>query len=714
MQPLVWTNCLRLVLASLGSLCLVWFVFLYGDLFVIVSTDATVCPVGSELGGAATAKHAISEEPCIGGHLVRPCMCVEGFQPRVTKMRFWASDYHFRCCSEPAGPVPTGDALYLQVMGPLLLVMGIVGMFTCGWIIHRSVRLVDDMAFSQEDHAVENSLFPLEGASLHRTVDMHKWGVTLDDLLQFRRLVSKAVADGRIKPTDLDPFDPADVVKGPSMYSVTEQYIKVLTRRAGNVSWALMKHPKGISCDLFITHAWAEGIFEFVDKVSNSWPTGANAAYVCFLSNPQNLDIGDLITSPSESPFAKALTAAKEMLVVPNKTTSIYTRVWCVYEAFLAFRLEKPIRTALSPIPHFWPRVLRTVFAGMAFHGLGFLIMSQATTDSADQIKRVEQVGLFSGLACLIFLTFLYKTNRHDWKLLQVAIYVCGAVFAMYRISLSYRKGFKRSNNMIFMTVAVFFMAGLEMDRLLALDGRRQTSQLKSGFEGIEAAKSANAADAERIRKEIRAIEGQEREVDHAVRVLLDMNVFAKDLQEITRRTGALGDISTWSRSLFVLSVLWWVTNTNQIWIGRILRHDYEEMADGLRWLVFVGAALEAVTFYTLFVFGPAHRKAFAERLEALVVVPVVLTYSGLFQGPSYEVFYVFGVNSVIVLLAAAGPGRVAQVPVVGAPIVRALFGRNPFKAAIIAGIAHKGELHESPSGKVSKQQEEEEDLVEV
>ena len=33
------------------GVCLVWFVFLYGDIFVVVSSDADVCPSGAELGG---------------------------------------------------------------------------------------------------------------------------------------------------------------------------------------------------------------------------------------------------------------------------------------------------------------------------------------------------------------------------------------------------------------------------------------------------------------------------------------------------------------------------------------------------------------------------------------------------------------------------------------------------------------------------------------
>ncbi|CAK9086680.1 unnamed protein product [Durusdinium trenchii] len=55
----------------------------------------------------------------------------------------------------------------------------------------------------------------------------------------------------------------------------------------------------------------------------------------CFLSNPQNLDISHLIQSPRESPFARALEHASEMLVVPNHVCSIYTRIWCVFWGLL-------------------------------------------------------------------------------------------------------------------------------------------------------------------------------------------------------------------------------------------------------------------------------------------------------------------------------------------------------------------------------------------
>ena len=184
------------------------------------------------------------------------------------------------------------------------------------------------------------------GRDLHQSVPQSAWCVTLEDLCQFRRLVMHAVTTGKIHPHDRDMFDTLDLTIGPSVYTVNDQFIKPLTALAGNMSWALFRNPAGVSCDVFVTHCWAEGIYEFIDRVEHSWPRGARAAYVCFLSNPQNLDIADLIASPRESPFAVALQTAPTMLVLPNHSLSIYTRLWCCYEAFLAYSWRKTIRVA--------------------------------------------------------------------------------------------------------------------------------------------------------------------------------------------------------------------------------------------------------------------------------------------------------------------------------------------------------------------------------
>ena len=153
---------------------------------------------------------------------------------------------------------------------------------------------------------------------MHESVPPDHWCVTRSDLKYLRREVRGAIQNGEIGPPDdgTDDFAVSDKQYGPSIYTVNTQYIMPVTQEAGKVSWALMRHPDGLECHLFISHAWQEGVFEFLAKVLHSWPRAARHAWCCMLANPQNLDIGALLQSPSSSPFALALQALH-----PNRAT---------------------------------------------------------------------------------------------------------------------------------------------------------------------------------------------------------------------------------------------------------------------------------------------------------------------------------------------------------------------------------------------------------
>lgn len=209
-----------------------------------------------------------------------------------------------------------------------------------------------------------------DGLGLHQRVPPSHWCVTQRDIADFRRAVQRSVRRGTVAPTASDDFDPGDDTIGPKIFTVNGQLIKPVTARAGNPSWALMLHPEGLECDLFITHCWTEGIYEFIDKVLHSWPRSSRNAYCCMLSNPQNLDIGGLISNPNSSPFALALLSARCMLVVPNRACSIYTRIWCVYEASLSYEHNKLIFTATPPIRGLPSRLLALAIGFATFFGL--------------------------------------------------------------------------------------------------------------------------------------------------------------------------------------------------------------------------------------------------------------------------------------------------------------------------------------------------------
>lgn len=170
--------------------------------------------------------------------------------------------------------------------------------------------------------------------SLHESVPADRWCVTFSDLNFLRKELQRAIQCGEIQP----PADGQDnfhraAEYGPNIYTVNEQYIKPVTSQAGKMSWALMRNREGLDCDFFVSHAWQEGVFEFLAKVRNSWPRGLRHAWCCMLANPQNLNISSFLVSPRNSPFAIALGASKVVLVVPNRHKSVYSRLWCAYEA---------------------------------------------------------------------------------------------------------------------------------------------------------------------------------------------------------------------------------------------------------------------------------------------------------------------------------------------------------------------------------------------
>ena len=165
------------------------------------------------------------------------------------------------------------------------------------------------------------------------------------------QLPSSCMANDSLASSDSEESEEsADERKfGPSIYEVTEKYIKPVTADAGKMSWALMQNPEGLDCHLFVSHAWQEGIFEFLSKVLTSWPSGAHNAWCCMLANPQHLNIGSMLQSPKTSPFALALQASRYVLVVPNRHQSVYCRLWCGYEAYVASENEKIIQIAAAP-----------------------------------------------------------------------------------------------------------------------------------------------------------------------------------------------------------------------------------------------------------------------------------------------------------------------------------------------------------------------------
>eukprot|EP00438_Fugacium_kawagutii_P031793 Skav230999 [mRNA] locus=scaffold1822:195486:196976:- [translate_table: standard] len=451
-----------------------------------------------------------------------------------------------------------------------------------------------------------------------------------------------------------------------------------MTRAAGSVSWALMKHPEGLQCDVFITHAWAEGVYEFVDKVTHSWPRGATAAYVCFLSNPQNLDISDLIQSPRESPFAKALDSSRFVIAVPNHVCSIYSRIWCVYEAFLAYIWDKQIRVAKSPVV-IWLRMLRVTCVAFATLGACILIlMSQTTyygfTGSLWRfVGGMRSVSFILSVVCGLCILLLFVLGKHAWISCQIAIFVFTVFMEVFVAADLCLNGATDPPVICALLLSILGCGALEGDRRQSEEAAQQAKELRQHFAGtVSEAQSSNLSDLQNILAEISSHAGV-RAVDQTVDTLLTLGLSNKELRHVTEHVGPLGNVSVWSKAPFILSSGLFVFQCLQVYTWRILIDT-----STLHYILLAVAVFEAILWPVMFLLLPVERKSFATRCLPLLflLAPGLL---GVWGGFSYDAVAHFGVIPVILLIALLGPARIAKIPVLGPAVIRLLFGRRPW-----------------------------------
>mmetsp|Transcript_3503 Transcript_3503/g.6190 ORF Transcript_3503/g.6190 Transcript_3503/m.6190 type:complete len:607 (+) Transcript_3503:53-1873(+) len=414
------------------------------------------------------------------------------------------------------------------------------------------------------------------------SVPITSWCITFQDLVFLRKCIKKAIAEGEIRPTERDQFDVNEDVVGPNMYTACEQYIKPLTEKAGSMSWALMRHPEGIPCDLFITHGWIEGIFEFVDKVLNSWPYGKKACYVCMLSNPQNLDISSLIRSPRESPFALCLECASHMLVVPNHYVSIYSRLWCVYEAFLAFQHRKVIFTATPPIRYTLMKhmaVLAVPFtagliAGLA-GGMGEcqLFDNGMTLPVSILLAIIAKFGnlldfpelalhettklwlrypmLYAAILLGVFVSSMgLAIATQDHALDCWPKYVANGVFYVNEQWTFY-------GSLVVSWTLVAYFVGCEVDRVLQCQSVTEAKQLTYGFTHVSRAGCSNEDDATRIKDEVSE---EMSKVDHAVVVLRAAGMSTHSLRAAEERGVDITGAGQVSISNLCFAICFWIS----------------------------------------------------------------------------------------------------------------------------------------------------------
>jgi len=84
--------------------------------------------------------------------------------------------------------------------------------------------------------------------------------------------------------------------------------------------------------------------------------------WICTFGVYQNMtseEIAEAIAEPQYSPFAKVLNVVDECVVVFNDRTNVFTRAWCVFEAYLALRWAKIVRCI--GLPPKWQDAVRHI-----------------------------------------------------------------------------------------------------------------------------------------------------------------------------------------------------------------------------------------------------------------------------------------------------------------------------------------------------------------
>lgn len=382
------------------------------------------------------------------------------------------------------------------------------------------------MLASAEDDGMEPPIRTERGQELHERVPPHMWCITRQDLVHFESTVRQAWLRGEIPDNQFQPnkfhHDP-DI--GPNIHQVNEHFIKPITRHSGGMSYALMLHPSGLPCDLFVTHCWAEGIFEFCRKCLSAWPKGRKHLWCCFTANPQNANIAELLMgSVMQSPFAKALRHAKHMLVIPNRHCSIYLRLWCVLEAKLA--IEHGLEITL---PSAVPRTKLAIAMGQV---LACWVPAMAYSIRITMLYYTQQyvhwaVATVVPLLCSLFVRFRPKSTLLVRACAQAVFLGLWGGIPYYVLFQSTQDPYRR-----------LVVAGLVLG-LFTVGGQWTFEQLKQAvlqnesdqltFTSVVKATCSSSFDEVRLRA---AISGQEDEIDGMISTLRAVGTYNEAVRD--------------------------------------------------------------------------------------------------------------------------------------------------------------------------------------
>lgn len=102
----------------------------------------------------------------------------------------------------------------------------------------------------------------------------------------------------------------------------------------------------------FISHAWAEPVWEFVNCVARHGQLRdlreTDAWWVCAYANNQHELGKDLTQDPRSTSFFRAMSLCDGLLIVLDTTATPFQRIWCCYEQSVALTSQREKRMLLD------------------------------------------------------------------------------------------------------------------------------------------------------------------------------------------------------------------------------------------------------------------------------------------------------------------------------------------------------------------------------
>jgi len=377
-------------------------------------------------------------------------------------------------------------------------------------------------------------------------------------------------------------------------------------------------------------------------------------------------------------------------MVVPTEKVSIYSRVWCAYEAYLGIKEEKIIFMAHRPMRR---EMMSSLVVGALLACIaviaGYLSQHQAATSTWHELGAhlCWMLNIVGSMPLQFLALLLARQPRISsglnilgvtvaaWALGATSISACLAPHTFEpQAALTHLGSREWPYGFLHISSIVFFMAN-EVDRLRFVSSRLEADQLQNNLHEIRHCGFTVQADYDNIMAEIG---DKEDEVNRSIAVLIDAGMstpalrrtaeYGVDLRDAANLRLAVGwlGFSYWCAVTFMLGANW--PFSLEVPVEAIIIDWALKLLCFLTWLckgwdekAFIGSAVTKivmpnVTVFLLFQIISSQRESQEPRYY-----PVTCSLLALF------------VNALALVCALLGRHRVAAIPLIGPTAARLL-----------------------------------------